>query len=317
MSIESTSTPPPTTALKRLKSWLSDHFFYPSYKNQSRLFLVPYLLGSFILIVLPALFTVGIAFTEYNAIRMPQFVGLANFSKLVDSSLVRLSIRNTLIFVLLAVPLRLLGALLFALLLQQKRRLFGLYRATVYLPTVIPETAYALIWLWIFNPLYGPLNMALAWLGLPAPNWLVESETAILAIVIMLSFQIGEGFVVLLAGLQNIPRSLYEAAKVDGATAWQSFWHITLPLIMPWILLLTFRDLVVSMQSTFAPSFILTYGGPYYATTFVPLLLYEIAFDYFDFGMASALLILTYILTGLIIIGILNIVGLDGGTDEA
>jgi len=317
MSIESTSTPPPITPLKRLKSWLSDHLFYPSYKNQIRLFLVPYLLGSFILIVLPALFTVGIAFTEYNAIQMPQFVGLANFRKLVDSSLVRLSIRNTLIFVLLAVPLRLLGALLFALLLQQKRRLFGLYRATVYLPTVIPETAYALIWLWIFNPLYGPLNMALAWLGLPAPNWLVEPETAILAIVIMLSFQMGEGFVVLLAGLQNIPRSLYEAAKVDGATAWQSFWNITLPLIMPWILLLTFRDLLVSMQNTFAPSFILTYGGPYYATTFVPLLLYEIAFDYFDFGMASALLILTYILTGLIIIGILNIVGLDGGTDEA
>ncbi|MGB0385381.1 MAG: carbohydrate ABC transporter permease [Ardenticatenaceae bacterium] len=299
-----------------MKSFFSTRFSRPSYEAQLRLFLVPYLLGTLILVVLPALATVAVAFTEYNSIQPPKWVGFDNFGRLMSASLVQLSLYNTLIFVGLAVPLRLLAALALALLLQRQRRLFGLYRASVYLPTVIPEAGYALIWLWIFNPLYGPLNMVLAWFGLPTPAWLVEPESARVAIVIMLGFQIGEGFVVLLAGLQSIPRAFYEAATVDGANSWQCFWQITLPLIMPWLLLLTFRDLLVSLESTFAPSFMLTYGGPYYATTFVPLLLYEIAFDYFDFGMAAALLVVTYLLTGLLIMGIIKSVGLDGGTDE-
>ncbi|MCB0029255.1 MAG: sugar ABC transporter permease, partial [Anaerolineales bacterium] len=129
-----------------------------------------------------------------------------------------------------------------------------------------------------------------------------------LAFVIMSLFQIGEGFVIILAGLQTIPRSFYEAARVDGATRWQSFWRLTLPLIMPWLLLLTFRDLLVSLQNTFTPSFIMTYGGPYYTTTFIPLLIYEVAFDFFDYGLAAAILLLAYILIGLIILGIVFLV---------
>jgi multiple sugar transport system permease protein len=163
--------------------------------------------------------------------------------------------------------------------------------------------------LWIFNPLYGPLNIILTWLGLPAPAWLVEPDTAVAAIIIMSLFQIGEGFVVLMAGLQTIPRSYYEAAKVDGASNWQSFWRITLPLILPWLLILSFRDLLVSLQNTFTPSFVMTYGGPYYATSFIPLLVYELAFDLFDFGMAAALLIIMYLLILLLVFGILNLIG--------
>ncbi|MCB0010073.1 MAG: sugar ABC transporter permease, partial [Anaerolineales bacterium] len=174
--------------------------------------------------------------------------------------------------------------------------------------TVIPEAAYALIWLWIFNPLYGPLNLILGALGVTPPAWLVNPTTARLAFVIMSLFQIGEGFVIILAGLQTIPRSFYEAARVDGATRWQSFWRLTLPLIMPWLLLLTFRDLLVSLQNTFTPSFIMTYGGPYYTTTFIPLLIYEVAFDFFDYGLAAAILLLAYILIGLIILGIVFLV---------
>jgi len=279
------------------------------YQTQIRLFLIPYLLGSLVLIVLPALATTAIAFTDYNSLQTPTWTGLDNFRQLIESPLVRISLRSSLIFLLTAVPLRLLAALLLALLLQQKRRFFGLHRAVAYLPTVIPEVAYALIWLWIFNPLYGPLNFILSWLGLPAPAWLVEPHTAVAAIVIISIFQIGEGFVVLMAGLQTIPYSYYEAAKVDGASSLQAFWQITLPLILPWLLMLTFRDLVVSLQNTFTPSFVMTYGGPYYATTFVPLLIYELAFDFFDLGLAAALLIIMYILILLLVIGILNLVG--------
>jgi multiple sugar transport system permease protein len=287
------------------------------YRAQMRLFLLPYVLGTLILVVIPAVATVMIAFTEYKAIGVPRFVGLQNFIDLLGYGLVRISLRNSAIFLLLAVPLRLLGALLLALLLQRKGRMFGAYRTAVYVPTIIPEAAYALLWLWIFNPVYGPLNLFLGMLGIQGPAWLTEPETARLAIVILSLFQIGEGFVVLLAGLASIPRSFYESAKVDGANAWQSFWQITLPLLSPWLMLLVFRDLVMSLQNTFAPSFIMTYGGPYYATTFAPLLIYELAFDYFELGLAAALLLLTYVLLGLIVMGIINIVGLGGSTDEA
>ncbi len=287
------------------------------YRTQVRFFLLPYVVGTLLLVVIPAVATVLISFTEYKAVGLPRFVGLENYRQLLTYGLVRIALRNSAIFLVLAVPLRLLGALLLAVLLQRKGRGFGFYRAAVYVPTIIPEAAYALLWLWIFNPVYGPLNMFLGWLGLPAPAWLIEPTTARLAIVILSVFQIGEGFVVLLAGLQSIPRSFYESARVDGANAWQCFWQITLPLLSPWLMLLTFRDLVMSLQNTFAPSFIITYGGPYYATTFAPLLIYELAFDYFELGLAAALLLLTYVLLGLIVLGIVNLLGLGGSTDEA
>lgn len=281
----------------------------PSYRTQVRLFLLPYLLGMLLLVVIPAAATLFLAFTDYNTIQPPRWVGLEGFQRLWASPLVRLSLRNSLLFLWLAVPLRLLGALALALLLRPGRRAFNLFRPAVYLPTIIPEAAYALLWLWIFNPLYGPLNALLGWAGLPMPNWLVEPGSARLAFVIMAFIQLGEGFVVALVALQTIPAAYYESARVDGANRWQTFWRITLPLIAPWLLLLTFRDLVVSLQNTFTPSFIMTYGGPYYATTFLPLMIYELAFDFFEYGLAAGLLVVTFILTGLLVVGILNVVG--------
>ena len=113
--------------------------------------------------------------------------------------------------------------------------------------------------------------------------------------------------IVTLTGLQSIPRALYEVARVDGANRWQCFWQITLPLLSPWLVLLVFRDLLVSLQATFTPTFVLTYGGPYYATTFVPLLVYELAFDFWDFGLAAAVLIFAYLLIIAAAVGILNL----------
>lgn len=282
-----------------------------SYDGQVWLFVLPFLLGSLLLIALPALVSLGIAFTQYNAIEPPRWVGLDNFRRLLESPLARVSLRNSLHFLFLAVPLRLLGSLLLALLLGGNGRFPSASRAAAYLPTIIPEGAYALLWLWILNPLFGPLNLALGWLGLPQPQWLVEPGATRLAFVLMALFTIGEGMIVLLIGLRTIPKAYYEAARVDGAGTLYTFGVITLPLLLPWILLLTLRDLVVSLQNTFIASFVITYGGPYYATTYVPLLLYELAFDFFDFGLAAALLVVSYILTGLLVVGIINLVGLD------
>ena len=307
-----TANPPPSTApaphaVHRRPSRWSPR----SFDGQVRLFLLPFLLGSLLLIVLPAAITIAVAFTKYNAITAPTWVGLDNFRTLLMSPLARLSLRSSLQFIFLAVPLRVLGALALALLLQPAGRLFGGLRAAAYLPTIIPEGAFALIFLWILNPLYGPLNAVLGAVGLPTPDWLLNPTTARLSFVLMALFTIGEGMIVLLVGLKTIPKVYYEVARVDGAGAWQSFWRITLPLLTPWLLVLTFRDIVVSLQNTFTPSFVMTYGGPYYATTFIPLLLFELAFDLFDFGAAAAMMVVMYILTGLLVIGIINMVGLS------
>jgi len=243
-------------------------------------------------------------------------LGWGNFRRIWGSEYIGLAFFNSLLFVALAVPLRVGSAFFFALLLRHRARFFGVYRTAVYLPTIIPEAAYALIWLWIFNPVYGPLNLMLGWLGVPAPVWLADPLWARLAMVILSVFQMGEGFVILLVGLQTVPANLYEAAGIDGATQGQKFRWITLPLLTPWLLVLVFRDLLASLQNTFAPSYILTYGGPYYATTFVPLVVYEVAFDFFDFGTAAAVLVVTYLFIGGVIGVILWGTGLIGGGDD-
>jgi multiple sugar transport system permease protein len=276
--------------------------------------LAPYLVGTIVLSLAPAVLSLALAFTEYDALSPPVWHGLRNFHDIFSDELFLISLRNSAFFVLLAVPLRLGSALALALLLNQRRRGVGAYRVAVYLPTVVPDVAYALIWLWIFNPIYGPLNQALSALGLPAPVWLLQPDTARLAIVIMSLFQIGEGFVVLLAGRQEIPPDYYHAAAVDGASAWQMFRLITLPLLAPWLLALTIRDALLSAQSTFTPALLMT-GGPYYATLFTPLLVYQEAFDRFRFGRAAAMMLVLLLGLGLLL-WLVGLVARGWGEDE-
>ncbi len=273
------------------------------------LFLVPYLVGMIVLVVLPALLSFSLAFTAYDALSPPRWRDFQNFRELFANPLFWIAVRNSMVFVLLAVPLRLLGALALALLLNQRRRGVGAYRVAVYLPTVIPDVAYALIWLWIFNPIYGPLNVALGAVGLPQPTWLATGNGALIAIVIMSVFQIGEGLVVLLAGRQDIPEDFYQSAALDGGNGWQLFRWITLPLLAPWLLLLTIRDIIMSAQSTFAPAYLMTGGGPYYATFFMPLLIYQEAFDRFRFGHGAALLLLLFVGVGALLLLLYYLVG--------
>jgi len=259
--------------------------------------LLPYLVGSLLLVGLPALLSAVLAFTSYDALSPPVFVGFTNFRLLAADPIVGTALLNTLFFIVLAVPLRVLGALGLALLLSRPRRGIGGYRAAVYLPTVIPDMAFALIWLWIFNPLFGPLNMVLGLFGLPGPGWLADADTARFPFVIMAAFQIGEGFVILLAALRGLSGEVFEAGAIDGAGRWAAFRYLTLPLLVPWLVLLTVRDVIVGLGWTFTPSYVMTGGDPYYATTFLPLLVYEEAFDRFRFGMGSALMLVMFLLS--------------------
>jgi multiple sugar transport system permease protein len=269
---------------------------------QIGLMLAPYLIGVAALVVLPAVAGFALAFTEYNALQPPQFAGLANFRDLIDDEIFRIAVANSLFYIALAVPLRLAGALLTARLLLRPRRGTHLYRATVYLPTVIPDMAWALIWLWILNPLYGPLNQTLALLGLGGPAWMTDPTSARLAIVLMMSWQIGEGFVICLASLQNVSRDLLDQAAIDGSSAWRTFLTVTLPSIAPGLLILTFRDTIFSFQSNFVPALIVGRGGgPDYATMFLPMYIYTTAFGYLRFGYAAAMTCAMYVVTGLVL----------------
>jgi multiple sugar transport system permease protein len=278
--------------------------------------LAPYGLGTLALVAAPAALSFLIAFAEYDALSPPTWRGLGNFAAVLRDPLFAVAARNSLLFVLLAVPLRLLGALGLALLLRRGRKGAGLYRAAVFMPTEVPDVAYALIWTWILNPIYGPLNQVLRALGLPAPAWLAQEETALLGLVIMALFQVGEGFVMLLAGLQDIPEEFYLAAAVDGAGRWQQFSFITLPLLAPWLLLLTLRDTILTAQSTFAPAYLMTGGGPYYATLFLPLLIYQEAFDRFRFGYGAAMLLLLLVGVALLLLLVYYALGRWGYGDD-
>jgi multiple sugar transport system permease protein len=263
-------------------------------RAEHSLLLAPYLLGALLLLVIPGLLTFALAFTYYDGISPPIWWGARNFSMFYLDPLERIAIANSLTFTALAVPLRLLAALGLALLLRRPRRGLGFYRAAVFLPTVIPDVAYALLWLWIFNPLYGPVNLLLRAAGLPAPAWLASADSAKLVFVFMSLFQVGEGFVVLLAGLQSVPLDLYDAAVVDGAGPFSLFRYVTLPLISPWLILLAFRDLILSFVYPFTPSLLMTGGDPYYSTLFLPLLAFREAFGSLRFGMGSAITLITF-----------------------
>ncbi len=198
---------------------------------QFGLMLAPYLTGLVALVIVPAIAGFGLAFADYNALQPPRFAGLSNFRALVSDDVFHIAVANSLFYIALAVPLRLVGALLTARLLFRPTRGARLYRALVYLPTVIPDMAWALIWLWILNPIYGPLNQSLALIGIDGPAWLVDPTWARLGIVLMMIWQIGEGFIVCLASLQGVSRDLLDQAAVDGSGPWRAFWGISLPLL--------------------------------------------------------------------------------------
>lgn len=251
--------------------------------------------------VTPVLLSFGLAFTDYDALTPPRFIALDNFGEALAEPLFWTALGNSLFFVAFAVPLRVLAALGLALLLERPRRGINAYRTSVYLPTVVPDVAYALVWLWVLNPLYGPVNLVLGGLGLPTAGWFADPDAAKPAFVLMALFQVGEGFVLLLAGLAGVPRASREAAAVDGASGWQTFRHILFPLLLPWLTLLAIRDLVIGFQWTFAPSYLITGGDPYYSTLFLPLLIYEEAFDRFRFGLGSAMTLLLLLVVGVLV----------------
>ena len=264
--------------------------------------LAPYLIGLLLLVIGPGVAGFALSLTDYNAIQPPAWAGLANFRRLPDDHIFRVAVFNSLFYIALAVPIRLVGALLLAWLLLRPSRSSLVGRAIVYLPTVIPDLAWALIWLWILNPIYGPLNQLLGVFGIDGPAWMVDPASARFGIVLMMIWQLGEGFIICLAALQSVDSDLLDQAAVDGGSRGSSMRGLVLPLIAPALLILLFRDTIFSFQANFVPALIVGKGGgPDNATMYLPMYIYTVAFSYLRFGYAAALTVAMYAITGIVL----------------
>jgi len=252
------------------------------------LFLSPWMLGFVIFLVGPMVASIYLSLTEYKVIKAPVWVGLANYVRMFSDELFYHSMKVTVTYTALSVPLGIVAALGVAVLLNQRIVASGLFRTIFYLPSVISGVAVAIVFAWIFNFRFGILNYFLSLVGIPGPNWLGHPRWTLWAFVLMSLWGIGGNVIIFLAALQGVPVPLYEAAKIDGAGNWRRFWAITLPMISPAILFVLIMGVIGTFQ-TFTQSYVMTGGGPANATLFYLLYLYRNAFNWFEMGYASAL----------------------------
>ena len=263
----------------------------PSRLHAGHVFLIPWFVGFFGLTLGPALASLYLSFTNYDLLQAPGWVGLSNYIRILTADAkVAESVRVTLLYVVLSVPFKLGFALAVAMLLNQGMRGLPLYRALFYLPSLLgASVAIATLWRQVFSG-DGLLNRVLALFGIQGASWVSDPDTAIYTLVALSVWQFGSPMIIFLAGLRQLPRDIYEAAALDGATAWSQFRHITIPLLTPVI----FFNLVVQTIDAFkafTPAFIISggTGGPINATLFYTLYLYQEAFGYLRMGYAAAL----------------------------
>ena len=252
------------------------------------IFLGPWILGFLAWTLGPMVASAALAFTNYEILLAPKWVGLDNFGGMLRDEIFLKSLGNTAYYTFIGVPLQIVVALFAAILLNQKVRGVSIYRTAFYLPSLAPAVANAMVWLWLLNPEFGLANALLRALGLPPQKWLMDVNLAKPSMIIMSLWGIGSQMIIFLAGLQGIPDLYYEAATVDGAKRWDTIRHITMPLLSPSIFFNTVVGIIGSFQ-VFTTAFVATGGGPQNATLFYVLYLYRNGFQYFKMGYASAL----------------------------
>jgi multiple sugar transport system permease protein len=251
----------------------------------------PWVIGFIIFTAGPIIASLYLSFTEYDFIRPIRWTGLDNYKQIFTQDIYfTKSLVNSIIYMALFVPLHVVIALGVALLLNQARRARGLFRTLFYLPSMTPAVATAILWIWILNPQVGVVNQVLRILHLPAPAWTVDPFWMKPAVVISALWGFGGAMIIFLAGLQGIPAVLYEAAEIDGANAWQRFWHVTVPQLSPVIFFIATMSLISALQ-VFTQGYVMfdQNGGNENAALFYIMYLFQQAFQYFHLGYASAL----------------------------
>lgn len=246
--------------------------------------------------IFPILMALYFSFTDYNIIEPANWIGFANFHKIFQDEFFFVSLRNTLVYTFLYVPLGLIVALGTAILLNKKVKVTNLFRTFFYLPVLCSTVATATIWYWLLNPQYGLLNQLLRLIGIDGPAWLYSSNWAMTAIVIMSVWMtFGGNMMIFLAGLQGINPALYEAADIEGASSWQKFRHITWPHLSKTTFLVT-TQLIIGAFQVFDQAYMLTKGGPGNSTITLVYYIYNKGFGGLEMGYASALSFILFLI---------------------
>lgn len=261
------------------------------------IFLAPALALFVLVVVYPFIYAIGLSLYEWNLLGEPSFVGLANYTRMFADPLFQKALRNTLLWTVGVVPPTIVLGLILALLLNHRAiKLKGLFRTIYFLPVMTNMVAAAFVWRWLFEPTFGVVNYFLRAIGLPGPGWLADTRWALPAMMVVAVWkQLGFAMVVFLAGLQTIPKEFQEAAAIDGADRWQSFRHITIPLLNPAVVFVAVM-LVINALRVFTIPYVMssgglthqTPGGPLDSTRVFVLHIYDLAFRKLDIGYASA-----------------------------
>ncbi|HLP00036.1 MAG TPA: sugar ABC transporter permease [Fimbriimonas sp.] len=261
------------------------------------LFASPWILGFGIFLAYPVLASLFYSFTSYSALRPPKMVGLDNYKELAGDEVFWQALTNTLMYVLGAVPLSAVVAIGLAMLLNTKVKGMAYYRTIFFLPSLVPMVALGTLFLWIFNGDYGLLNEGLRKVGVDPPNWLGDPSYSKWTLVLISMWGSGQAMVIYLAGLQNVPVSLYEAADLDGAKLWAKTRHVTLPMISPVILFNVIMSIIGALQVFAVPYVMFPGGAPARSTYFIASYLFDNAFQFQRMGYASALGWVMFVIT--------------------
>ncbi len=250
----------------------------------------PWLIGGVAFTLVPMAMSLYYSFTDYSLLEPPMWVGTKNYTRMLDDPRFLLSVKNTVIFALVFIPLATAVSLVLAALLAGKLRFSRFFQGAVFIPTLVPLVASAMVWSWLFNGEYGLVNKALGWVGIVGPNWLIDKNWGMAALVLMSLWSIGQGVVVYIAALQDVPEQLYEAARLDGMGPVGRFFRVTLPMISP-VILFNIIVLTINTIQIFAQPYIMfrTKDGQNDAGLFYTMHLYDNAFVYQQLGYASAM----------------------------
>lgn len=256
-------------------------------------FILPSFAGFLVFTLIPVLLSLLLSFTDWNflsGVGSIHFIGLDNYVRMWDDARFTASLRNNALFTLIVVPSVMLFSLLAALALNRNVYLKSAVRLMIFMPYVSSIVAISIVWGILLNPSQGPVNSLLRSLGIAdPPGWLASSSWALPAVILIsVWINVGYNMIIYLAGLQGIPRDLYEAASIDGAGAYRQFRNVTLPMLSSTTFFVMITTIISSFQ-VFALVFILTQGGPGTATTVITFYIYQVAFSFYDMGYASAM----------------------------
>lgn len=292
----------PLSKSHRLSRLLSKESFL------GHVFALPFFIGFFCFTIGPMVASLYMSFTDYNIISSPQWIGCDNYVNMfTNDKQFWISLYNTAYYAFFSVGLSLIVGLAIALLLNQELRGISAFRTIFYIPAVTGGAATAMLWWWILHPTAGILNIFLSKIGISGPAWLNDPTWAKPALILIAIWGSGRSMIIWLAGLQGIPESLYEAARIDGANFWHAFWNITIPMLSPTILFNLIMGVIQALQ-VFQVAYILQpedLGGPVNSTLFYAVYLYKVAFKWTNMGYASALAWVLFII--ILLLTLLNL----------